>query len=214
MARSSQTMIFCSLAPEIRKGSLANAGTLLDVGQSEDNLMAVKPGEHETNWINVARFVLSRRARSRVLARKVIKRLRRENNRGSEENDAWLGAHSTTAEALANRYELSLWEGSAEFDKEFRNTHRPFLQRSRMILAAAEITDSSTGSPGICSRSTSSKLMSPRMELARLPARFNAKDWLRQTLQLRFALFSAARSITIRGRIGRASAKNQLGAGA
>lgn len=82
--------------------------------------MAAKPGEHQTNWMNVARFVLSSPARTRVLAHKVMKRLRGENDRGSAENDAWLAAHSTTAEALANRYEPSLWEESGEFDMEFR----------------------------------------------------------------------------------------------
>ena len=82
--------------------------------------MSTRPGEQRTNWVNVLRFVLSRPSRFPVLAHKVAKRLRGENDRGSADNDAWLAEHSTTAEQLARRYDAALWEKSREFDQAFR----------------------------------------------------------------------------------------------
>ena len=82
--------------------------------------MSTRPGEQRTNWVNVLRFVLSRPSRFPVLAHKIAKRLRGENDRGSAENDAWLAEHSTTAEQLAKRYDAGLWAESAQFDQAFR----------------------------------------------------------------------------------------------
>src|SRR5215203_1891780 len=77
-------------------------------------------GEQRTNWVNVFRFVLTRPSCLPVLAHKVAKRLRGENDRGSPENDAWLREHSTSAAGLAARYDAALWEEAGAFDVAFR----------------------------------------------------------------------------------------------
>lgn len=83
-------------------------------------MLSTRPGQQRTNWVNVVRFVLSRPSRFPALAHKVAKRLRGENDRGSPENDAWLAEHSTTAAALATRYDAALWEEAGAFDVAFR----------------------------------------------------------------------------------------------
>lgn len=78
--------------------------------------MTLNPGEQPTNWLNVLRFVAANPSRIPVLAHKVLKRLRGENDTGSAENDAWLREHSTTAEAIASRYDPELWREAGEFE--------------------------------------------------------------------------------------------------
>jgi predicted O-methyltransferase YrrM len=84
-------------------------------------MLSTRPGEQRTNWVNVVRFVLSKPSRFPILAHKVAKRLRGENDRGSPGNDAWLAEHSTTAAAVATRYDAALWEEAGEFDRHFRD---------------------------------------------------------------------------------------------
>lgn len=66
------------------------------------------------------RFVIENPSRIPVLASKVLKRARGENDRGSPENDRWLDEHAITADELARRYDAKLWDESAAFDVEFR----------------------------------------------------------------------------------------------
>lgn len=89
--------------------------------------MTLAPGEQPTNWINVLRFVAGKPTRLPVLARKVLKRLRGENDSGSAENDAWLAEQSTTADQLALRIDPELWEEAGAFDAELREHARAIL---------------------------------------------------------------------------------------
>lgn len=80
--------------------------------------MTVRPGEQPTNWLNVLRFAIANPSRMRVMAHKVLKRLRGENDSGSPANDAWLREHSTTSEAIARRLDPQLWDEAGAFDAE------------------------------------------------------------------------------------------------
>jgi predicted O-methyltransferase YrrM len=91
--------------------------------------MTVRPGEQPTNWINVVRFIAQNPGRIPVLARKVLKRVRKESDRGSPQNDAWLAAHSTTAEELANRYDAALWQEAEAFNAEFQDHAKSVLSK-------------------------------------------------------------------------------------
>jgi len=91
--------------------------------------LTVGPGEQPTNWLNVLRFVIANPSRVPALARKVLKRLRGESDRGSAENDAWLAEHSTTAEQIATRYDPGLWDESGKFEPEFQAHAKHVLAR-------------------------------------------------------------------------------------
>lgn len=82
--------------------------------------VTVNPGEQPTNWLNVLRFAAANPSRVPVLVRKVLKRLRGENDGGSAANDAWLRENSTTSQALAQRFDAALWEEAGEFDADNR----------------------------------------------------------------------------------------------
>lgn len=91
--------------------------------------MTVRPGEQPTKWLNVLRFAIANPSRVPVLAHKVVKRVRGEDDRGSAANDAWLKEHSTTSEAIATRYDPGLWEEAGEFDAQNRGHAERILAR-------------------------------------------------------------------------------------
>jgi hypothetical protein len=71
-------------------------------------------------WLNVARFLIADPSRIRVLAKKVAKRASGENDRGSDENDAWIAAHSISAEKTAKALDPQLWDEALAFGDSFR----------------------------------------------------------------------------------------------
>lgn len=91
--------------------------------------MTLRPGEQPTNWVNVARFVLSRPSLLPVLARKVIKRLRGESTQGSPENDAWLAANSVSAEEIARPLDSKLWEEADAFAARLEDHARKIFKQ-------------------------------------------------------------------------------------
>src|SRR5215213_6276254 len=124
--------------------------------------LSTPPGEQRTNWVNVFRFVLARPSRLPVLAYKVAKRLRGENDRGSPENDAWLREQSRTAADLAARYDAALWEEAGAFDVAFRAHAKRVLKDIPHDLGGGAITDSSTGWYAIYGRRSCSRRASLR----------------------------------------------------
>lgn len=91
--------------------------------------MTSRSGEQRTNWLNVVRFAAANPRRVPVLAHKVLKRLRGENDAGSAENNVWLTENSTTAEQLATHYDPVLWEEAGEFETEFQAHARQVLDQ-------------------------------------------------------------------------------------
>lgn len=71
------------------------------------------------NLISTLRFVASNPSRAPVLAGKVMKRLRGESDRGSDENDRWLADNSISAEEVARSLDAELWEEAERFGREF-----------------------------------------------------------------------------------------------
>jgi predicted O-methyltransferase YrrM len=97
-------------------------------GAGERNFrVTVAPGEQPTNVLNVLRFAARNPSRIPVLVHKVLKRLRGENDKGSPENDAWLDAHSTTAEQIAKSLDAKLWAEACAIEAEFQDHARSVL---------------------------------------------------------------------------------------
>lgn len=84
--------------------------------------------ERAANLFNVVRFVASNPSRLPVLARKVVKRLRGETDKGSPENDSWIAANSISAEQLAKSLDAKLWDEAGTFDRALSRRARTALK--------------------------------------------------------------------------------------